>query len=152
MLTRHYGCMFWHCWKTLAHRKFWNLGLLQSFITYSASIPEPYMCECFVDLSIGTGLHNNAFQLVVVFCNDLYLFQRKISWYGVRAILICVCKDKCLKCSYELHWLSEVVVIVSPPESVTSWALGRWLGLQYKTYLLFIRSYAQLESCWLPPR
>jgi hypothetical protein len=33
---------------------------------------------CFVDLSIGTGLYNLVFCLVVVFCNGLHLLQRKV--------------------------------------------------------------------------
>lgn len=38
-------------------------------------------------------------------------------------ILICGCKDKYLKCSLGLCWLSKLVVVGSPPRFMTSLAL-----------------------------
>lgn len=37
------------------------------------------MKKCFVDVSIGTGLHDSAFELVVVFCIGFCTLQGKVS-------------------------------------------------------------------------
>jgi hypothetical protein len=36
-------------------------------------------CQCVVNVSTGTRLHNSAFWLVAVFCSGFHLFQREIS-------------------------------------------------------------------------
>ena len=43
---------------------------------------EPYIGSSFVDVSIGTGLHNSVFGWVLFFCNDIHLLQREISYEG----------------------------------------------------------------------
>ena len=49
--------------------------------------------SCVVDVAVGTGLHNSAFSLFVVFCM-VSVFAKKSFHDRVRAILICKYEDK----------------------------------------------------------
>lgn len=56
--------------------------------SFSAVIPSHRRGSCFVDVSVETGLHDSAFQLVVASCNGLSV--AKISFFmGVRMTLTC---------------------------------------------------------------
>lgn len=73
---------------------FLSLWVLQSFyyplLWWSLSL----RCRnCVVDLSVGAGLHNSSFWLVLTVC-----CKEKLSWWGQRMTLIYRYKDKYLEC------------------------------------------------------
>lgn len=88
-----------------------------------------------IDVSVGTGLHNCAFRLVVAFCNGIFLLQKEFPWCRMRSTLSCGSKDRDFECTLGCCLFSKVTVVGSPPRSITSPALGNWLGFQYQVWL-----------------
>lgn len=58
----------------------WSSGSYPLSATSSAVSSEPQVQEYFVDVFLGTGLHNLAYWLIVVFWSGLSLLQREVSW------------------------------------------------------------------------
>lgn len=63
-------------------------------------------------------------------------------------ILICGCKDKYLKCSLGLCWLSKVVVVDSPLRFMTSLALV--CLFVFKQFIAFIYLLCACVYVWAP--
>ena len=91
-----------------------NLWFLQSFSRVLAVFPEPCVWQCLVETSNGTGLHNSAYCLLVIFCTGVHFFQKKGSlskkWQlhlsvdiGTNVI------DRCWRL-----WFIKLVVVDSP--------------------------------------
>ena len=113
MLVRLYEYSFWHSWKAqiLTLTVFLPLPLQQS-------LSRKYR-SCVIDVSIGTGLHNSAFWLVVVlYCKEKVPCCRRRT---------CRYKHKYLECTWGWCWFSRVIV-GSPSRPMVSLALGNWLG------------------------
>lgn len=70
--------------------------------------------------------------MVSICCKD------RFPWWGVTTTLLCRFKGKHFECSQRSHWVSEVVVVGSPPRSPSSLVLGSWLGF---------RSFGCLSRC-----
>lgn len=68
---------------------FYFSGSFNLSLTSSEMVPEPHLYECFVDVTIGTGLYNSVFLLIGDFFNDLSLLQREVPRWGRRTMLLC---------------------------------------------------------------
>lgn len=66
-------------------------------------------------------------------------YKEKYLWWWLKTALICGDNDKYLECISGLCCFSKVVVVGSPPRSMTSLALGSWLAFM---------SQAWVPSCW----
>lgn len=93
VLVRLYRCSSWHSWTMQPHSKLPDPLTLTIFLLplLKCSLSLTYR-NCFVDVFVGTGIHNSAFWLPVVFCNGLGLVQREVC-------LIRCENSKCLECS-----------------------------------------------------
>lgn len=66
------------------------------------------------------------FSIVVSICG-----KERFPWWGVKTTLTSGYKDRCLELLMGLQWLSKLVGIASPPQSMTSSALTVCLGFLY---------------------
>lgn len=66
--------------------------------------------------------------------------QGKFLWWILRTTCVCDYKAKYLEFTSGLGWFSKVVIVDSPPRSITSLSLGSGLDFKYKAWL---------PSCWV---
>lgn len=71
------------------------LWLFQSFWPLTQCSLNFRCGNVFVEVSIGTGLHNSLFWLDIVFCNGVCC-REKFPWWGVKTTLMCGYNDECL--------------------------------------------------------
>lgn len=100
--------------------------------------PEPWMEELCLDVinwrQASCSQVFSASWGVVDLCDHLHLLQKKLLWWGVRAVLICGYKDRYLECSWEWCWSLK---------SGSSW---------YSPWIHDLSSHKQLSRLTVPGR
>lgn len=117
------------------------LWVWQSFFSLFYIVPWPLGTQVFCRSIHWDWPPKLTFLLVVVFCNDLYLLQRKVSLMRGKDFTYLWYKDKYLECSWGLCWFNKGVAVCSPLIAVTSLALG----FQYEArYCLLLSSLSRV--------
>lgn len=110
----------------------WLLTFLGEIFSYQLSVPltlrhlwlfsnDAWASDVGVGLQIyllgldSTTLHFAWLWLSIM---DFICCKDGFSWWGMKTVLTCGCKDKYLKRRWELRWLGKVTVVGSPLRSI----------------------------------